>query len=397
MVAPLRSALLQRRLAVPRAAAVRPARPGGHHRRRADAAAATRPASASYVGAQLRPALPAVRRPEPFGQLQRQRHVGRVHARPHGRRDAGRLRLDRQHQRIAGAVLRGHRADAGGHLHRHRQDQLRQALAGARLRRADRADRRRLRRRHAARPGGLASSWASTWSTASTRSASKGRRRSCTACWRPCAGKCPTGSSCPAATSATVSAFGKAFAELKELGLIDRVPRLAVINAAGANTLYRAVRAPRPALERRHARTRRSSTQYYAELDARQPPGLDDRQRHRDQPPGEPRQVPAGPGSVRRRGPRSDRPGDPRRQGPGRRGRLRLRAGQRRERRRARQLVAEGVIGRDERVVCILTGHQLKDPTATVAYHTTDQATVQRGARQPRREAGDLRQPRRGR
>jgi len=34
------------------------------------------------------------------------------------------------------------------------------------------------------------------------------------------------------------SAFGKAFAELKEIGLIDRVPRLAVINAAGANTLY---------------------------------------------------------------------------------------------------------------------------------------------------------------
>ena len=34
------------------------------------------------------------------------------------------------------------------------------------------------------------------------------------------------------------SAFGKAFAELKHLGLIDRVPRLAVINAAGANTLY---------------------------------------------------------------------------------------------------------------------------------------------------------------
>ena len=34
-----------------------------------------------------------------------------------------------------------------------------------------------------------------------------------------------------------------------------------------------------------------------------------------------------------------------------------------------KRLVAEGVIGRDERVVCILTGHQLKDPTATVAYH----------------------------
>ncbi len=33
------------------------------------------------------------------------------------------------------------------------------------------------------------------------------------------------------------SSFGKAFAELKELGLIDRVPRLAVVNATGANTL----------------------------------------------------------------------------------------------------------------------------------------------------------------
>ena len=34
------------------------------------------------------------------------------------------------------------------------------------------------------------------------------------------------------------SAFGKAFGELKQLGLIDRIPRLAVINATGANTLY---------------------------------------------------------------------------------------------------------------------------------------------------------------
>src|SRR3954454_3484777 len=33
------------------------------------------------------------------------------------------------------------------------------------------------------------------------------------------------------------SAFGKAFIELKHLGLIDRVPRLAVINAHGARTL----------------------------------------------------------------------------------------------------------------------------------------------------------------
>jgi len=37
-----------------------------------------------------------------------------------------------------------------------------------------------------------------------------------------------------------------------------------------------------------------------------------------------------------------------------------------------KRLVEEGVIGRDDRVVCILTGHQLKDPNATVAYHTAD-------------------------
>jgi threonine synthase len=35
-------------------------------------------------------------------------------------------------------------------------------------------------------------------------------------------------------------------------------------------------------------------------------------------------------------------------------------------------LRSEGVIGQSERVVCILTGHQLKDPTATVAYHGSD-------------------------
>jgi threonine synthase len=32
------------------------------------------------------------------------------------------------------------------------------------------------------------------------------------------------------------------------------------------------------------------------------------------------------------------------------------------------------VIAPGERVVCILTAHQLKDPTATVAYHTADPA-----------------------
>jgi threonine synthase len=35
-----------------------------------------------------------------------------------------------------------------------------------------------------------------------------------------------------------------------------------------------------------------------------------------------------------------------------------------------KNLVAKGIIGPDERVVCILTGHLLKDPNLTVDYHT---------------------------
>jgi threonine synthase len=40
----------------------------------------------------------------------------------------------------------------------------------------------------------------------------------------------------------------------------------------------------------------------------------------------------------------------------------------------AKILRQEGIISETDRVACILTGHQLKDPTATVAYHTTDQS-----------------------
>src|SRR5256714_4632052 len=42
----------------------------------------------------------------------------------------------------------------------------------------------------------------------------------------------------PGGNLGNVSAFGKAFIELADLGLLKRLPRLAVINAAGANTLY---------------------------------------------------------------------------------------------------------------------------------------------------------------
>ena len=168
------------------------------------------------------------------------------------------------------------------------------------------------------------------------------------------------------------SAFGKAFMELRELGLIDRVPRLAIINAAGANTLYRLVEqekvrwnAGKPETaqigrfyDAMDAEKRRASTIASA-IEINRPVNLHKCLRALEVCNGVVREVtdqqildakaqvgaggigcePASAASV---------------------------AG-------TKQLVAEGVIGPDERVVCILTGHQLKDPNATVAYHTADQ------------------------
>jgi threonine synthase len=168
------------------------------------------------------------------------------------------------------------------------------------------------------------------------------------------------------------SAFGKAFSELHCLGLLDKIPRLAVINAAGADTLYQLY-------DRRGLRwnnghpDQRIISDYYQELDSRhakadtiasaieinRPVNLKKCLRALEFCDGVVRRVtdqeildakaqvgaggigcePASAASV---------------------------AG-------ARLLREEGIIAPSDRVVCILTGHQLKDPTATVAYHTTDQ------------------------
>jgi threonine synthase len=173
------------------------------------------------------------------------------------------------------------------------------------------------------------------------------------------------------------SAFGKAFHELHELGLIDRMPRLAVINAAGANTLYqlyehRGLRwnggAPDAAImdnyyvEMDNANHRASTIASAIEIN--RPVNLTKCLRALEWMNGVVREVtdeqmldakaqvgahglgcePASAASV---------------------------AG-------AKILREEGIIAPDERVVGILTGHQLKDPTATVAYHTHDQAEFNR-------------------
>jgi len=176
------------------------------------------------------------------------------------------------------------------------------------------------------------------------------------------------------------SAFGKAFIELKELGLIDRIPRLAVINAAGANTLYQLYE--EQGLRWSHVNagdvgavspvTEAAIDSFYADMDAHnrrantlasaieinRPVNLKKCLRALDACDGVVREVsdraildgkaqvgmggfgcePASGASV---------------------------AG-------AKLLREQGIIAPSDRVVCILTGHQLKDPEATVGYHAPE-------------------------
>ncbi len=178
----------------------------------------------------------------------------------------------------------------------------------------------------------------------------------------------------PGGNLGNVSAFGKAFIELTELGLIPRSPRIAVINAAGANTFFQLHDRQRlrwldgrpdgkiidgyfQGLEAEHIR----ASTIASAIEINRPVNLPKALRALERCGGVVREVtdqeildakakvgagglgcePASAASV---------------------------AG-------ARKLRQEGTISAGERVVCILTGHQLKDPTATVAYHSTDQKT----------------------
>jgi threonine synthase len=177
----------------------------------------------------------------------------------------------------------------------------------------------------------------------------------------------------PGGNLGNVSSFGKAFVELQELGLIDRPPRLAVINAAGADTFYQLyedqglrwnggkfdqtkLNAFMSAMD---AANRRAATLASA-IEINRPVNLPKALRALELCGGLVRTAtdqeildakakvgagglgcePASAASV---------------------------AG-------LRKLVQEGVIGKEETVACVLTGHVLKDPDATVAYHAANPA-----------------------
>jgi len=168
------------------------------------------------------------------------------------------------------------------------------------------------------------------------------------------------------------SAFGKAFYELKELGLIRRLPRMAIINATGADTLTDIVNNKKLVWNGGRV-DQKIIDDYYADLTARnfsphtcasaieisRPVNLKKCLRSIDICDGVVRAVtddeicdakamvgkfglgcePASAASI---------------------------AG-------LKQLREEGIIGADERVACVLTGHPLKDPNVTVNYHKEKQ------------------------
>lgn len=165
------------------------------------------------------------------------------------------------------------------------------------------------------------------------------------------------------------SAFGKAFMELKKLGLIDRIPRLAIINAQGANTLTELYNDHNLRWNNGDVDNKKIDG-YYAKLDAAgykphtiasaieisRPVNLKKCLRALDVCSGVVRSVtdteildakaqigkyglgcePASAATI---------------------------AG-------LKYLLADGTIQKDQKIACVLTGHVLKDPDATVNYHS---------------------------
>jgi len=173
----------------------------------------------------------------------------------------------------------------------------------------------------------------------------------------------------PGGNLGNCSAFGKAYSELKALGLVKKVPRLAVINATGANTLnelfsrrnlrWQGGKFDRTVPQKLFAAMDESNYHPHtiaSAIEISRPVNLPKALRALEEMNGVVREVsdeeilehramvarwgfgcePASAAGV---------------------------AG-------LRKLLDEQVISPSETVVCILTGHELKDPNATVKYHT---------------------------
>ena len=168
------------------------------------------------------------------------------------------------------------------------------------------------------------------------------------------------------------SAFGKAFGELKMLGLIDRIPRLAVINATGASTMSDLVNDKK--LRWNGGRLEQAVIDaYYDDLTAKgfsphtcasaieisRPVNLKKCLRALDICDGmvlavSDEEIVDAKAQIGAHGLGCE---------PASAATI---AG-------LKHLLAEGTIGKDATVACVLTGHQLKDPNVTVNYHKDNQ------------------------
>ena len=168
------------------------------------------------------------------------------------------------------------------------------------------------------------------------------------------------------------SAFGKAFGELKQLGLIEQVPRMAIINATGADTLTDLVN--NKSLVWNGGRVdQKIIDAYYDDLTARnfsphtcasaieisRPVNLKKCLRAIDVCDGVVRAV-------------TDEEIIDAKALIGRHG-LGCEPASAATIAGLRHLRNEGIIGSSERVACVLTGHPLKDPNVTVNYHKDKQ------------------------
>lgn len=155
---------------------------------------------------------------------------------------------------------------------------------------------------------------------------------------------------CPGGNLGNSSAFGKALRELYDLGLIARLPRLAIIQAEGANPLYKSFRRGLNGLEPVHAETIATAIKIGSPVNyakavraLRWTDGVVEQVSDQE--------IMDAKALIDRRGIGCE---------PASACSL---AG-------TAKLVRQGIIRPHETVVGILTGHILKDPEATIHYHS---------------------------
>jgi threonine synthase len=153
----------------------------------------------------------------------------------------------------------------------------------------------------------------------------------------------------PGGNLGNCSSFGKAFNELLASGFIDRVPRIAVIQAEGANPLYQSFASGNRTLVPVHAATRATA------IKIGNPVSFVKAWHAVDVSRGVVEQVTEEEIAIAKSRIGADGVGSEPASATTVAG--------------CKKLVEKGVIRPDEKAVCILTGHLLKDPDYTVEFH----------------------------